>query len=56
MRALMWICTIGGQKNWDTQNFSHLYQAFNCQDKVKIKLTFTITIDSYLVSCNVESN
>jgi hypothetical protein len=52
----MWICTIGGQKNWDTQNFSHLYQAFNCQDKVKIKLTFTITVDSYLISCNVESN
>jgi hypothetical protein len=35
--------TVGGQKNWDTQNFLHLYQAFNCQDKVKIKLTFTIT-------------
>jgi hypothetical protein len=31
------------KKNWDTQNFLHLYQAFNCQDKVKIKLTFTIT-------------
>jgi hypothetical protein len=29
-------CTVGGQKNWDTQNFLHLYQAFNCHDKVKI--------------------
>jgi hypothetical protein len=44
------------KKNLDTQNFLHLYQAFNCQDKVKIKLTFTITVDSYLVSCNAESN
>jgi hypothetical protein len=44
------------KKNWDTQNFLHLYQAFNCQDKVKIKLIFTITVDSYLVSCNAESN
>jgi hypothetical protein len=32
----------------------HFYQAFNCQDKAKIKLTFTV--DSYFGSCNVESN
>jgi hypothetical protein len=44
------------KKNWDTQNFLHLYQAFNCQEKVKIKLTFTITVDSYLVNCIAESN
>jgi hypothetical protein len=36
------------KKNWDTQNFLRLYQALNCQNKVKIKLTFTITVDSYL--------
>jgi hypothetical protein len=38
------------KKNWDTQNFVHLYEAFNSQVKVKIKLTFTITVDSYLVN------
>jgi hypothetical protein len=36
--------TVGGQKNWNTQNFLHLYRTFNCQDKVKIKLTFIITV------------
>jgi hypothetical protein len=40
------------KKSWDAQNFLHLYQAFNCQDKVKIILTFTISVDS----CNAESN
>jgi hypothetical protein len=29
------------KKNWDTQNLLRLYQALNCQNKVKIKLTFT---------------
>jgi DNA-binding transcriptional regulator YhcF (GntR family) len=49
--------TVGGQKkNWDTQNFLRLYQALNCQNKVKIKLTFTITVDSYLVKYNAKSN
>jgi hypothetical protein len=31
-------------------SYLHLYQAFNSQVKVKIKLTFTITVDSYLVN------
>jgi hypothetical protein len=44
------------KKNWDTQNFLRLYQALNCQNKVKIKLTFTITVDSYLVRYNAKSN
>jgi hypothetical protein len=48
--------TVGGQKNWDTQNFLRLYQALNCQNKFKIKLTFTITVDSYLVRYNAKSN
>jgi hypothetical protein len=43
-------------KKTGTQDFLHLYQAFNCQDKVKIKLTFTISVDSYLVNCNAEYN
>jgi hypothetical protein len=43
-------------KNWETENFLHLYETFNYQDKIKIKLTFTITVESYLVSCNAESN
>jgi hypothetical protein len=44
------------KKNWDTQNFLRLYQALNCQNKVKIKLTFKITVDSYLVRYNAKSN
>jgi hypothetical protein len=44
------------KKNWDTQNFLGLYQALNCQNKVKIKLTFTIIVDSYLVRYNAKSN
>jgi hypothetical protein len=36
--------TVGGQKNWNTQNFLHLYRAFNCQDKVKIKLSLLTVI------------
>jgi hypothetical protein len=42
------------KKNWDTQNF--LTFVSSCQDIVKIKLTFTITVDSYLDSRNAESN
>jgi hypothetical protein len=44
------------KKNWDTQNFLRLYQALNCQNKVKMKLTFTVTVDSYLVRYNAKSN
>jgi hypothetical protein len=38
---------VGGQKKLGHSKFLHFYQAFNCQDKVKIKLTL------YLVSCNL---
>jgi DNA-binding NarL/FixJ family response regulator len=38
---------VGGQKKLGQSKFLHFYQAFNCQDKVKIKLTL------YLVSCNL---
>jgi hypothetical protein len=31
------------KKNWDTQNFLRLYQALNCQNKVKIKLTVILS-------------
>jgi hypothetical protein len=44
------------KKNWDTQNFLRLYQDLNCQNEVKMKLTFTITVDSYLVRYNAKSN
>jgi hypothetical protein len=37
-------------------NSCHFCPSFFCQNKVKIKLTFTNTVDSYLVRYNAKSN
>jgi hypothetical protein len=48
--------TVGGQKKLGHAKFLTFVSSFNCQNKVKIKLTFTNTVDSYLVRYNAKSN
>jgi hypothetical protein len=55
-KTLAVLSTVGGQKKLGHAKFLTFVSSFNCQNKVKIKLTFTNTVDSYLVRYNAKSN